>query len=337
MSPRLASTLSVALVSVWTTGPLLAEAEVLSSISQEVQTVFTNAKAAVVKIRSNDKHGRCVGSGFFIDPNGTLYTTYAVGGESNDIVVESGDKKYPATRLIADQRSGVALLKVAASTPFLPIGSSQSLQVASPVVTVGYPMDLPLTPTVGFIGGFDLKYLNRFFTTTHIRANLPVQRGLSGAPLLNTTGEVIGILISGIDGGSACYVLPIEAAEKIRNDYVRFGEVRHGWIGITVTRSDAGPQIDTFGDESPAIHSGLKKGDTLVRVGTVPIKNPEDVLNGSFFLTSGEPVAVEVLRNGQPETFSITPAEHPASRKMHTATLDSVPAFGESLRLGGSR
>lgn len=340
MSARLVSTFSLVLIYSWMVGPLMAENEVLSSITQEVQTVFTNAKTSVVKIRSNDKHGRCVGSGFFIDPNGTLYTTYAVGGESNDIVVESGDKKFPATRLVADLRSGIAILKVAASTPFIPIGSSHALEVASPVITVGYPMDLPLTPTVGFIGGFDLKYLNRFFTTTHIRANLPVQRGLSGAPLLNTAGEAVGILISGIDGGSACYALPIEAAEKIRHDFIRFGEVRHGWIGITVTRNpenSAGPWIDTFSDTSPATQSGLKKGDTLVRIGDIPIKNPEDVLNGSFFLTSGEEIDVEVLRNGQREVFSITPAVHPKSQKMHTATLESSPLLGDSLQLGSPR
>jgi S1-C subfamily serine protease len=45
-------------------------------------------------------------------------------------------------------------------------------------------------------------------------------------------GEVVGIVVSGLENNSACYAVPIEAAEKIRSDFVRFGEARHGWIGV---------------------------------------------------------------------------------------------------------
>ena len=50
-------------------------------------------------------------------------------------------------------------------------------------------------------------------------------RGEAGAPLLNFKGEVIGILVASIENGSACYALPINAAEKIRNDFIRFGVI----------------------------------------------------------------------------------------------------------------
>jgi len=52
--------------------------------------------------------------------------------------------------------------------------------------------------------------------------NLPTQRGEAGAPLLNFKGEVVGILVSSLENNSSCYALPIDAAEKIRNDFVRF-------------------------------------------------------------------------------------------------------------------
>ena len=104
------------------------------------------------------------------------------------------------------------------------------------MVAIGYPLDLPESPSFGMIAGFDRKYLGRYFSTTHLRVNLPTQRGEAGAPLLNFKGEVVGILVSSVDSGSACYALPIDAAEKIRRDYVRFGDARHGWIGIDVQR-----------------------------------------------------------------------------------------------------
>lgn len=322
--------------------PCLAQ-DVFNSISQEVQAVFENSKGAVARIRGDDRHGRCVGSGFFIDPNGTLYTAYAVGGESDNITVEVGDRKYPATRLVADQRSGIAILKIEGSTPFLPIGSSKTVKVASPVVAIGYPMDLGVSPSFGMVGGFDLKYLNRYFSTTHIRANVPVQRGEGGAPLLNTQGQVVGILVSGLDSGAACFVLPIEAAEKIRNDYVRYGEVRHGFLGITIARntvidSTSQPRVEVLDVEGPATSAGLKKGDYIVKVGQVQMQHPEDFLDASFFLTAGDSVPVEICRDNQSQTINVTAVDHPAGDKTRQPPFQrlTMEPAGESLRLNGS-
>jgi S1-C subfamily serine protease len=98
------------------------EPSVAEAISREVQTLFQKCQSAVVRIEATDVHGRLSGSGFFIDPNGTVYTSYSVGGASWDVVVCYGDVKYPARRLVGDPRSGVAILKVEAETPFLMLG-----------------------------------------------------------------------------------------------------------------------------------------------------------------------------------------------------------------------
>src|SRR5207244_12711161 len=102
---------------------------------------------------------------------------------------------------------------------------------------------LHVTPNFWMIAGFDMKYLRRFFSTIHLRVNVPTQRGEAGAPLLNMRGEVVGIIVSSLENNSSCYAVPIEAAEKIRNDFVRFGEARHGWVGVnqlTEARQPAG-------------------------------------------------------------------------------------------------
>jgi S1-C subfamily serine protease len=96
----------------------------LNSISSEVKRVFDQAKNAVVRIQAEDEHGRLAGTGFFIDPTGTIITAYEVGGESWDLIVEFGTSRYPARRLVADDRSGIAILKVTADTPWLSTGDS---------------------------------------------------------------------------------------------------------------------------------------------------------------------------------------------------------------------
>src|SRR5437762_1766684 len=214
-----------------------AQEESTTAVSRHVKEVFERAAKAVVKIHGVDEHCEISGTGFFIDPTGTLYTAYTVGGEAGNFTIDFNGKRYPARQVLADIRSGMAILKTDVATPALPIGKSEELGVATPVVAIGYPLDLPETPNFGMIAGFDRKYLGRYFSTTHLRVNLPTQRGEAGAPLLNLKGEVVGILVSSLENNSSCYALPIDAAEKIRNDFVRFGEVRHGWIGANVAEA----------------------------------------------------------------------------------------------------
>ncbi len=294
--------------------PLLpAQDDTAGAISREVKAIFERHGNAVVKIHAVDEHSELSGTGFFVDPTGTIYTSYSVGGEANDFTVHFEGKKYHATQLMADLRSGIALLKIDAATPFLPIGKSAELGLATPVVAIGYPLDLPVSPSFGMVAGFDRKYLGRYFSTTHLRVNVATQRGEAGAPLLNFKGEVVGILVSSVDSGSACYALPIDAAEKIRRDYVRFGDARHGWIGIDVQEAlnpveGSSAEMTQIRENTPAAGSGLEPGDILLQVGNVQVHKPEDVIDASFFISAGDPVPITVQRGNQKLTVNVQAA-----------------------------
>jgi serine protease Do len=289
-----------------------------SSISREVKEIYEKSGKAVVKIRGTDQHGELSGTGFFIDPAGTLYTAFSVGGDTENLTVEFDGKVYPARVMMADLRSGIAILKADIATPALPIGKSDTMEVATPVMTIGYPLDLPSTPSFGMVAGFDRKFLGRYFCTTHVRVNLPTQRGEAGAPLLNFKGEVIGILVAQIESGSACYALPIDAAEKIRNDFIRFGEARHGWVGINVAAAEkpiegSTAQMTEIMKDTPAFGSGVQPGDILLQVGKTKVHQPEDVIDASFFITAGDSVPITVLRGNDRLIFEMKADCHPLS------------------------
>lgn len=313
------SAIAVALALCSGAGLLFAQEQSATTISHQVRDVFERAAKAIVKIHGVDEHSEICGTGFFVDPTGTLYTAYTVGGEAGRFTVEFNGKKYPARQLLADIRSGTALLKVDQTTPALAIGKSDELQVATPVVSIGYPLDLPKTPNFGMIAGFDRKCLGRYFSTIHLRVNAPTQRGEAGAPLLNMKGEVVGIVVSGLESNSACYAVPIEAAEKIRSDFVRFGEARHGWIGVNNV-SPASHEVEgsramvtQVSDDTPAAHSGIKEGDVLLQVGKKKITDPEDIFDASFYITAGDMVPITVIRGDRKITFEVQAAMHPAS------------------------
>ena len=169
--------------------------------------------------------------GFFIDPTGTLYTAYTVGGEADNFTIEFNGKKYPARQLLAGYPAAERpMLKIDAVTPALPIGKSEELEVATPVVSIGYPLDLPKTPSFGMVAGFDRKYLGRYFSTTHLRLNLPTQRGEAGAPLLNMKGEVVGIVVSS-PGKQFCVLCRCRSKRRRKSAAISSVSARPGTAG----------------------------------------------------------------------------------------------------------
>jgi serine protease Do len=313
-------------------GLLFAQDQSASAISQQVREVFARAAKGVVKIHGIDEHSEICGTGFFVDPTGTIYTAYTVGGEAGNFTIEFGDKRIPARQLVADIRSGTAILKVDETTSALPIGKSDELEMATPVVAIGYPLDLPKTPNFGMIAGLDRKCLGRYFSTIHLRANVPIQRGEAGAPLLNMKGEVVGIIVSSLENNSACYAVPIEAAEKIRSDFVRFGEARHGWIGVhqfsEAPKAAAGSRVEITQvvEDTPAAQSGIKPGDILLQLGQKKVTEPEDVFDASFYVTAGDVVPVTVMRGNEKRIFHVRAALHPDSKTgMLLASPGTIP------------
>ena len=161
-----------------------------------------SAAAAVVRIEA-DGHATAAlsGTGFFIDPNGTLYTSYTVGGESRDIVVAfRRARAIPRSRLISDLRSGIAILKIDAETPFLTFGNSRELAVASPVIAVGYPD--------GSAAHARLRHRRRLRSEISRAAISPPRTSAPISPCSAAKaarrcsickGEVVGILISRLD------------------------------------------------------------------------------------------------------------------------------------------
>ena len=310
-----------------------------TQLGSEVAAIFAKSKDAVVRIKATDPFGTCAGTGFFIDPSGTIYTHFSVVGHSSNVLVEFAGKKYPATCLLSDRRSGVTLLSIhAGSTPFLPLGHSNDLKIASPIIAIGYPRDLPLTPTFGLVAGFEQEVPEGYLPTTHIRANVPMEPGEQGAPLLNEKGEVVGMVVCGFDYGAVCLGLPIQAAEKVRADYLRFGRVRPGWVGIVPKLSDDagddnGVSVEDLESGSPAAKGGLEAGDLLVRVGHTSIHKITDLRDASFYMTADQTVPI-VVRRGDKELTIQTQASDPPGVSMALPPLISNHAPDINTKLG---
>src|SRR2546429_9043329 len=101
---------------------LCAREQSATAISQHVKDIFARAAKAVVKIHGADEHSEICGTGFFIDPTGTLYTAYTVGGEAGNFTIEIRGKKKSARPTFANIRKGDAAFKGGENTSRPPVG-----------------------------------------------------------------------------------------------------------------------------------------------------------------------------------------------------------------------
>lgn len=317
-------------------------------VGKEVSLIFEHHKDSVVKVKSfiidpvTDPKGTTLeATGFFIDDKGTFLTTYSVLRGAQSTWVEIGDRKYDAKVIGSDARSRVAMLKINHKSKALDFGNSDKLDIGRSVLSIGFPFDLPSSPNFGFIAGFDTQYLENFFVTTHIRANVAISPGQAGSPLMTSDGKVIGMLVAGMEDGKACYALPSNAIKKVTADMSRFkGEVKHAWVGVSVIQTNSGVDnrtvvIRNLNPGTPAEQSGLLSGDLVMSIGGFDIHEPKDVLDASFYAKVGEPINITILRNGKKIetilTLTTRPATSPSVEKL-PSTL--TPENFDKLQIG---
>ncbi|MBI4582288.1 MAG: serine protease, partial [Planctomycetes bacterium] len=280
-------------------------ASLLEAINREVSSLYEKSRDAVVRVHALHRPApggitlmppRRVGTGFFIRPNGTLVTAATIVSGAESCTVEFHNAHLMARLLGCDPRSNLAVLKVDPpnrETPALPLGDPHDLHVGSMVVAIGFPYDLPSAPSVGFVGGFDIRQGRHVFPTSHLRASCRLSPGQAGSPLLNARGELVGMAVAA-HAENDCYALPIDAAQKVWTDILNKGAPQHGWVGLEVTEksADVAPAarlvVAQVFSNTPAAQAGFLPGDTLLRIETNDVHRLADLMNTMFYRQAGD-------------------------------------------------
>ena len=175
---------------------------------------------------------------------------------------------------------------------------------------------------------------------------MPISPGQVGGPLLNTHGEVVGLVGPSPDDGRSIYALPVEAVEKIMDDFNQYGRAKHGWVGVNVvevpdTRHDGRTvRVVQAVPGTPASRSGILPGDTVMRIDAREIYRPADVLDASFFSHVGGSMNVVVRRNETLLNYTFAVIERPAVPAVTTrlstpaTTLQWVPPHDDLASVG---
>ncbi len=267
-----------------------------------------------------------IGSGFVIDPSGLIVTNNHVieGGNAIYIIFADGTELKVDKILGRDSKSDITLLKVTpkASKPLQSVafGDSARARIGDWVLAIGNPFGLNGTVTAGILSGRG-RDINAGPYDDFLQTDAAINRGNSGGPLFNASGEVIGIntAIFSPSGGSIGlgFAIPSNTARRIVDQLQRYGETRWGWMGVRLqTPSDdlaaglnlpvaGGAIIGRIDKGGPADLAGLNEGDLILSFAGVEVRHARQLPRYIAQAPIGEDVDVVILRGGQRKTVKV--------------------------------
>jgi len=305
-----------------------------------------------------------IGSGFVIDANGLVVTNnHVIEGGNAIYVILSDGTELKVDRIVGrDPKSDITVLKVTPKAPVqlhaVSFGDSSTMRVGDWVLAIGNPFGLDGTVTAGILSGRG-RDINAGPYDDFLQTDAAINRGNSGGPLFNASGEVIGIntAIFSPSGGSIGlgFAIPSNTARRIVDQLERYGETRWGWIGVRLqTPSDdwaagmhlSGPEgalIARVDKGSPADLAGLAEGDLVLSFAGFPVKHARQLPRYIAQAGIGEEVEAIVLRGGERKTVKVkvglletaapelTSAPQPRTKRQKVGKI-SFEALNDSIR-----
>ncbi|HVH73132.1 MAG TPA: Do family serine endopeptidase [Candidatus Dormibacteraeota bacterium] len=266
---------------------------------------------------------RSLGSGVIVDKRGYILTNNHVIEQATKIQVQLNGEtaRYTAKVVGTDEDTDLAVIKIDASKelPVAKLGNSDGVQVGDWVLAIGSPFGLQATVTAGIISAKDRGGIGQQFQR-FLQTDAAINPGNSGGPLVDLSGQVIGIntaIITGSRGYEGVgFALPSTAAIRVYDQIIKQGRVTRGSIGVQfqeeistnpITLKSLGAPygivIESVQAGSPAEKAGLKGGDVITSVNGRPVKTGNDLVNPIADAPIGSKVKLTYVRDrAQKET-----------------------------------
>lgn len=269
-----------------------------------------------------------VGTGFLISSDGYILTNqHVIEGASRISVRMSGEEKgYEAVVVGQDYELDLAIIKVQADKAFttLDLGDSDRIRVGDWVVAIGNPYGLDHTVTVGVISakGRPISIEDRVYRNL-IQTDAAINPGNSGGPLLNTSGQVVGINTAvNYEAQGIGFAISINTAKEIIDELIRTGKVVRPYLGVwlepmnetiaaRLNIENTGVIVANVIPGGPAEKAGLRVNDVVISLNDTAIKDYEGLQDFLRTRKVGETINVKVIRNGNTQTIPVVLAEKP--------------------------
>ena len=309
------------------------ELDLLDAYSRAVVTVVEAAGPAVVSIfvgnnRRQSPEQAGAGSGVVIAPDGYILTNDHVVQGSKDLRVKLTDgTDLSATRIGTDPATDLAVIR--ANATFLSsstLGNSDQLRPGQLVIAMGNPFGFQSTVSTGVVSalGRTLRSTKGRLIENIIQHTAPLNPGNSGGPLLDSTGQVVGINTAIIAMAQGIgFAIPAQTARWVVSQLLTHGRVRRGYIGIGARQRPLSRRLirfhnlfNTFAVEvlsvepqSPAGVAGLRVGDLIVAIHDSHVQSVDDLHRFLSNWLIGRSVDMDIIRAKERKVISVVPQE----------------------------
>jgi serine protease DegS len=270
-----------------------------------------------------------LGSGVIISAQGYILTNNHVIDGAEEIQVSLRDGRTAAAAVVGtDPEADLAVLKV--SLPNLPtvvLGRSEDLREGDVVLAIGNPFGVGQTVTQGIVSAKGRTQLGISTFENFIQTDAAINPGNSGGALINAAGELVGIntAIFTRTGGSQGigFAIPVTIARDVMEQIIETGHVSRGWLGIEI--QDLSPELaESFGmsgqrgvvvagvlTKGPAHQAGMQPGDVILSIAGKSVHNVTTALGIIAQNRPGNPVEIEVMREGRKLLLQAKAGERP--------------------------
>jgi putative serine protease PepD len=309
-----------------------------SGSSGSVEQVASRLLPSVVSIQERSANGGGEGTGVILSADGLILTNnHVVAGaaDSGTLSVTLNDGSTTSATIVGrDPVTDLAVVRAKGVSGLTPatLGRSADLQPGEGVVAIGSPLGLQGTVTSGIISALDRPVRTSGEagagdpTSTVIDAiqtDAAINPGNSGGPLVNLSGQVVGINSAiaslGSTGGGQSgsigvgFAIPIDQARRIANQLIDSGKATHAQLGVSVRDAVAADQSGTAGaliasvtDGGAAATGGLRSGDVVTKVGARQIDGADALIAAIRSHRPGDKVTLTYQRNGDARTATVT-------------------------------
>jgi len=270
------------------------------------------------------------GSGILIDNKGYIATNNHVVEDARSVYVELTDgSTFPADMVGSDTLTDLAVIRIdATDLPYAYWGNSSSLSLGEWVLAIGNALGEGITATEGIVSRLNVSVnVDENMLYGLIQTTAAINPGNSGGPLVNVSGEVIGItsvkiVASEVEGIG--YAISSNEARPIIENLIRNGRVTYPWLGVSVSTVtpllaasedlsvDRGALIAEVVAHSPAQAAGLQSGDVITGFADKEITNLADLIRAIRASEIGEEVQIVFVRGDDTRTTSAQLVERPS-------------------------
>ncbi len=293
---------------------------------------------------------RSLGSGVIVDASGIVLTNAHVVERATEIEVATADgKKHKAKLMGVDKKTDLAVLKLQGGGPYAAanLGDSDQVKVGDWVLAIGSPFGLQQTVTAGIISAKG-RSIGQGPFDDFLQTDAAINPGNSGGPLVNMSGEVVGInsaILSRTGGNVGIgFSIPVNMAKRIYAELAAKGKVTRGWLGVSIQpltpelakgfglKEPSGVLISDVVQDSPAAAAGVTSGDIIIEFDKKKVDSPQALQKVVASTQPGHAVPLKVWRDKAEKTLEIKIGETPDDNVALKSTNKGKSLLGLDVR-----